>query len=392
MTRGAEMIHDDLVARAARLVPRLRERARETETLRRLPDETIGELRASGLLDLFKPRSHGGLQASLRTAFEVGTQLARGCGSTSWIVSQLNLAMWMACALPEGVREEILRQPDSSILFALLGRGSAERVAGGYKVNGVWPFCSGSHHITWIGLGLSVEDGRGGAAPAFFIVPASELEILDDWHVSGFCGTCSNSTAAHDLFVPDRRVAPVSTVFSGELLSPDLTGSPYRCPIVQGIVVTAASCALGMAQAAIEVFKAQTEGRGISFTLYEKKAEAPVTHLLLSEAAMKVRAADLLLHAAVEDLERRAAGAGATDVELLIRIRTEVAFAVHLCREAVETLFGASGGSALSLSNPIQRIARDARAICQHAAYCLPTNLEAHGRVMLGLSPNLSFV
>ncbi|AUX48832.1 acyl-CoA dehydrogenase [Sorangium cellulosum] len=392
MNRGEEMAHDDLVERAAGLVPRLRERAQETEKLRRLPDETFRELRASGLLDLFRPRRHGGLQARLRTAFDVATQLARGCGSTSWIVGQLNLAMWSVCALPEGAREEILGQPDSSIIFALLGRGSAKRVAGGYQINGVWPFCSGSRHVTWFGLGLPVEDGSGGAAPAYFIVPASAVEILDDWHVSGLCGTSSNSTAAHDLFVPDRRVAPVSTVFSGDMISPDLTGSPYRCPMVQGIVVLAASCALGMAQAALEVFKAQTEGRGISFTLYAKKAEAPVTHLLLAEAAMKVRAADLLFHAAVEELERGAQGAGAMDVELLIRIRTEAASAVHLCREAVDILFGASGGSSLALSNPIQRIARDARAICQHAAYCLPTNLEAYGRVMLGLPPNLPFV
>lgn len=392
MEREAEITPEEMVERAARLVPRLRERAREAEQLRRLPDETIRDLKESRLLHLFTPKRHGGLQMSMRTAFEVATQLARGCGSTSWIVGQLNLAMWMACSFPEAARDDVFRDPDSSLVCALLGRGTAQRVAGGYRVNGVWPFCSGSRHVTWVGAGLPVEDGKGGAALAFFIIPTSELEILDDWHVSGLCGTCSNSTQAADVFVPEHRVVPLEALFSGEHIAPDLTGAPYRCPLTQGISVTAASCALGLAQAAIDEFKAQAPGRGISYTLYTNKAEAPVTHLLLAEAAMKVRAADLLLHAALDELERRAGDASATEVGFLIKIRTEAACAVHLCREAVDILFGASGGSALALSNPMQRIARDVRAVCQHAAYCLPTYFEAHGRVMLGLAPNLPFL
>jgi alkylation response protein AidB-like acyl-CoA dehydrogenase len=321
------------------------------------------------------------------------TLLARGCGSTAWVVSQLNQALWLLCGFPGDAGEEILGQPQSSLIWPLAGRGSARRAPGGYVVSGVWPFCSGSHHVTWIGVSLPLEDGQGNAVPAYYLIPASEMEILDDWHVSGLAGTCSNSTAARDVFVPEARVAPAATLFSGEALPADLTGTPYRCPIMQGVLVTAAAPALGLAQAAIEEFKAQSRGRGISFTLYDKKEEAPVTHLVLAEAAMKVRAADLLLHAAVDELERCAAEpAIARDVELLIRLRLDATQAVHLCREAVDILFGASGGSALALSNPMQRIARDVRAVCQHAAYNLHTNLEAYGRVMLGLSPNLPFV
>lgn len=64
-------------------------------------------------------------------------------------------------------------------------------------------------------------------------------------------------------------------VFSGEMMRPDLTGTPYRCPAMQGILVTAAAPALGLAQAAIEELKALTRGRGISFTLYDKRTRRP---------------------------------------------------------------------------------------------------------------------
>lgn len=393
MADDTRITGDDLLARAARLVPHLRARAQETEQMRRLHDDSVRELREARLLDVFRPTRHGGPQASLRTLFEVVTLLARGCGSTAWVVGQLNQAIWLLCAFPEGTREELLDDPQTALIWPLLGRGSARRVAGGYVVSGVWPFCSGSHHVTWFGVSLPLEDGHGGAVPAFYLIPASEMEILDDWHVSGLAGTCSNSTTAKEVFVPEARVAPAATLFSGTMLPADLTGTPYRCPIMQGVLVTAAAPALGLAQAAIEEFKAQTPGRGISFTLYAQKAEAPVTHLVLAEAAMKVRAADLLLHAILDDLERRVGDpAVATDLEFLIKLRLEAAQAVHLCREAVDILFGASGGSSLALSNPMQRIARDVRAVCQHAAYNLHTNLEAYGRVMLGLSPNLPFV
>lgn len=108
---------------------------------------------------------------------------------------------------------------------------------------------------------------------------------------------------------------------------------------------------------------------------------------------MKVRAADLQRHAVVDDLERRAGDpAVARDIELLVRLRMESTQAFHLCREAVDILFGASGGSSLALSSPMQRIARDVRAACQQAAYNLHSNLEAYGQVMLGLSPNLPFI
>lgn len=393
MASDTRTTDDELLQRAARLVPHLRARAQEAEQLRRLPDQSVRDLREARLLDVFRPRRHGGPQASLRTLFEVVTLLAQGCGSTAWVVSQLNQALWLLCAFPGDTREEILADPQSALIWPLAGRGSARRVPGGYVVSGVWPFCSGSHHVTWIGASLPLEDGHGGAAPAYYLIPASEMEILDDWHVSGLAGTCSNSTAAREVFVPEARVARAATLFSGESIPAELTGTPYRCPIMQGVLVTAAAPALGLAKAAVEEFEAQTRGRGISFTLYAHKAEAPVTHLLLAEAAMKVRAADLLLHAALDDLERRAGDpAVATDTEFLVRLRMEATQAVHLCREAVDILFGASGGSSLALSNPMQRIARDVRAVCQHAAYNLHTNLEAYGRVMLGLSPNLPFV
>ena len=66
--------------------------------------------------------------------------------------------------------------------------------------------------------------------------------------------------------------------------------------------------------------------------------------------------------------------------------------AIHLCREAVDLVFDMGGASALSLSNPLQRILRDVRAHSLHAAYACDVNLETCGRVQLGLPSNMFFV
>lgn len=51
----------ELVQQAAALVPKLRERAERAEQLRRLPDETIGELTDAGLYRIGNPDRLGGL-------------------------------------------------------------------------------------------------------------------------------------------------------------------------------------------------------------------------------------------------------------------------------------------------------------------------------------------
>ncbi|BEK88049.1 hypothetical protein NSERKGN1266_40000 [Nocardia seriolae] len=43
-----------------KLLPVLRERAQETEDLRRIPDETIADLRATGFFRLMQPTQWGG--------------------------------------------------------------------------------------------------------------------------------------------------------------------------------------------------------------------------------------------------------------------------------------------------------------------------------------------
>ena len=54
----------ELLQRASGLVPVLKERAARTETLRRIPDETVKDILASGLYRIGVPKRFGGLDVA----------------------------------------------------------------------------------------------------------------------------------------------------------------------------------------------------------------------------------------------------------------------------------------------------------------------------------------
>jgi len=74
----------ELLERASKLVPALRERAASTDAERKVRPESIAELRAAGLLDVLLPRALGGSEVDFSVFSAITRRLATGCGSTAW--------------------------------------------------------------------------------------------------------------------------------------------------------------------------------------------------------------------------------------------------------------------------------------------------------------------
>jgi GTP cyclohydrolase II len=66
-------------------VPKLRERAERCERERRVPEESIRELKEAGLFRILQPRAYGGYELGFETYVRVATELGRGCASTAWV-------------------------------------------------------------------------------------------------------------------------------------------------------------------------------------------------------------------------------------------------------------------------------------------------------------------
>ncbi|PRP61210.1 acyl-CoA dehydrogenase, partial [Bacillus halotolerans] len=94
----------------------------------------------------------------------------------------------------------------------------------------------------------------------------------------------------------------------------------------------------------------------------------------------------------IETLQAAADAGQETSEGFRAQLRGQAAYAVTLAKEATEILYRASGASVLQKSLPIQRFFRDIEGFSQHALLNLETNLEVHGRSILGLELDTPFL
>jgi alkylation response protein AidB-like acyl-CoA dehydrogenase len=376
---------DPLVERARQLVPLLREQSPAAEQARRLMEETVEALKRAGLLDLLKPRRYGGLESDVTTFMNVVAELARGCGSAAWVVGQLNIAAWMVAKLSRRLREDVYAEKDAYVALVQQGQVTLERAPGGYRVSGTWPFCSGCLQASWVIAGVMLPDDKGTPAPGMLAIPMRQLEIQDDWRVSGLCATGSHSIMARDVYVPEARLAWLLPVILGQTTSEDLDAPLYRVPLLPLTFVGAGAPALGLGRAMLDEFLTQLPTRPLISTLYENRLQAPMTHRQLAEASMNLDIARLLADRGAAEISQCAARGEAMPVDRRVKLMMDLTYAVNRCQHLVDALFGAGGGRSLYASNPLQRIARDMRALSVHPAFSLDANLEMYGRSLLGL-------
>jgi alkylation response protein AidB-like acyl-CoA dehydrogenase len=164
----------------------------------------------------------------------------------------------------------------------------------------------------------------------------------------------------------------------------------WRVPAVSFLIGQAAGAPVGIARGALAAFMERLPGRRITYTDYAEQSHAPVTHLQVGEAMMKIHSADAHGRSAIE------LAAGAPDGEYTLAdralLRAHAAHATALARDAVDVLYRASGASAIQGGVPIQRYQRDIQALANHAFLSDATSLELLGRITCGLEPNTVFI
>ncbi len=143
---------EELVRRAAGLVPVLREKATQVEALRCVPQETIDDLCRADLLRAPLPERFGGLGLDFDIILTVAAELGRGCGSTAWCYSVWAADSWMVGMYPEQTQEEYWAAGANTLCASCLnpaGATSVTAVEGGYRLSGQWDFASGCDAATW---------------------------------------------------------------------------------------------------------------------------------------------------------------------------------------------------------------------------------------------------
>lgn len=135
----------------------------------------------------------------------------------------------------------------------------------------------------------------------------------------------------------------------------------------------------------MEVFLSSIGRRSVPYSPYTRQIDAPVAHHIIGRAAMQIRAAGRMADAAAAEFDRLdAAGIDPTEQEN-VQFHTDAAYIWDACASAIETLFRASGASAISKRMPLQSIARNCRAGSLHAANNPDTWMENLGRSLAGV-------
>ena len=380
---------EQFVEAARALIPVLRERAPEAERIRRIPDETIEDLRRAGLWRILRPERFGGVETDFGLMIDVAIELGRGCAATSWVYINLVAHNWMLPYWPARAAEDVWGEDAEALIGSTLvfPAGKLAPAEGGYLLSGRWPYASGVDSSDWMMLGAIGQgpaDGKPG--PRIVVVRASDIEIIDTWHVSGLVGTGSKDVACRDLFLPAHMVLDLAPSQEGYPPETEGMSDAYRLPLLPLIPHLVAAPMIGTARAAYDDHAAYLRDQVSTFNR-SRVAEHVTVQLKLAEAAQMVDVAQLLVR---EDwMEAQALIAGGARLALIDRARwrRNGAYAAGCCVKAVDLIHSLCGARANYLDHDLQRQHRDIHAAAHQIHLSWDINGAEFGRIAAGLKP-----
>ncbi len=360
----------EVTERVDALLPMLRERAQEAEDLRRIPDETMKALQATGFFRLVQPRQWGGLAADPVVFYDSVRKIASACGSTGWVAGIIGIHNWHIALFDQKAQEEVWGEDTEVRIgssYAPMGAGVVTE--DGYLVNGAWNWSSGCDHADWTFVGGPViKDGKP-VDFGSFLIPRSEYRIDDVWNVVGLRGTGSNTLVVKDVFVPRHRFLSYKTM--NELKSPGLeqnTDPLYKMPWGTIHPTTISSPIVGMAYGALEAHIEHQGKRIRAAYAGEKAKDDPFAKVRIAEAASDIDAAWRQLAGNVADEYACLVAGNEIPFDLRARARRDQVRATGRAIASIDRLFESSGATALANGTPLQRFWRDAHAGRVHAA------------------------
>jgi alkylation response protein AidB-like acyl-CoA dehydrogenase len=380
----------DTVEAAEKMRAPLRARAAEIEAARRLPRDLSDEFAAAGFYRMCVPEAYGGLELPPGESHRTIETLARADASAAWCVFIGSSSGSVLALVPESTAREIFATETTLLGGVFAPRGQAIAEPGGFRVNGRWQWGSGTQNADWVMGGCQVvRDGEpermknGAPRSRMMIVPASEIEFLDTWHVSGLCGTGSTDFAMNDLFVPTDRAAGIG-------VDRPLERPLYAFPNFGLLAMGIAAVALGSGRAAIDElvsFASEKTPQGSLRAL----ANRPATQADVARAEAALRSARAWYYETIEAAWQAAQRDGRIETEQRRDLRLSTAHAVRACTEAVDRMYHLGGGTSVYRTSALQRIFRDIHVATQHMMVSDAT-FELTGRLFLGLETDTAML
>ena len=357
-----EELSSHLLDAIARIRPVLEADAEANDETETLEWSSVEALYREGLLSLKVPRELGGPEVDPILYLELIDELSYINTSAGWcaFINSTSAALCGAF-IPDAGVERIFpgdRMPIAS--GALIPRGLATSVEGGWRVSGRWPFASGSAHSSWLLAGFRiVRDDEPGPEHMIMACPVEDVQFLDNWQVMGLQGTGSRDFVLTDYFVPEE--------LAFDLLTTDpRKGGPMFWMGRPGFVTPDhAAFALGVARRALDEISLQAGSYQRGYLASPIGLRGALQHDL-GKCDQQLRAARALCREALEDAWEFCLREERPDLERQLRLRGACVYATDVACQVATTAFRYGGGNAIYNDRVLQRCMRDINAAAQH--------------------------
>ena len=381
-----QLTHEEAVERAKELASKIKPRFKLTEEICRQPEETIQELRETGLVRAMVPKRWGGYELDFNTLYRTTIEVAKADPSTGWVYALAVVHAWQLAFFPEEAQREVWNKNLDAIIassFAPL-KNEIIPVDGGYKVTGTWGFSSGITHSDYIMAQGNIDVDPETGLPReiiLMLIPKEDFEIQNTWKTIAQRGTGSNNVYFEDVFVPNYRTLDLATwcnsgIAPGQSVN---TSVLYSHPLYAAMPVCLTSALLGASIGAYEFWRDGLKNK--MSTRGAKVSDFTHTQIRISEVSAQLAAAEALLEKTVERL-----GIGEPiDTHEKLRIRRNYGYVARMSNQAVKTIVDNSGAGIVYEGHPMNRYWRDVQASSMHITFNFDWLGEMFGKAELGL-------
>ena len=359
---------------AARHADTFAQRAAEYDLAGRFPYENYAEMKASGYTAMPIPADCHGGGASLLDICIAQNRLAQGCGATALAVNMhfgLPFVMTDLIALgDDGPKEMLTKIADEQLIVfgaitdpqvdsykGITGMGyttvKAEKVDGGFRINGRKGFGTNSPIGDLFGCSAVYNDPDDGEIGLIFVLPSDTagLVCLNDWDTMGMRASQSHSWRLENVFVEEDHV------FKHNLWEWD----KYARGLWAWHGGSFGAVYLGIAKAARDFAVNQTRDR-TRLPFKHPESYYPGHQFLAAEM-------DIALHAGwawqTKIAERRIDINNRDDATIVEAVAMQH-FCMRAAMDVVNKAMDMVGGAALARRLPLERYYRDVRAGPMH--------------------------
>ena len=371
------------------LLPALRARRDATRENRSVLPEIREMVRESGVGRILQPPAYGGAGGPLRDVVDAVSEIGAACGSTGWAVLQYVVHPFMVAQWPRQAQDEVWGDDPQGLVAGILiqSLGRYERVDGGYRVSGRWPFVTGVDTCDWC-IVSGYEEGRVGQHESHlhFLIRRQEIEILDTWHALGLRGSGTNDVRLQEFFVPAHRALSMEALRGGESPGGHWRETPlYLLPSYPIFGCGISSGAVGIALEMVAEYNVIARKKG-SIMAEKGVATFASQHIRFAEAKAAADCARQLLRFAGDEISAIACEEGRVpNLEERARCRALATYAGNTAMDAARAVWDLSGAASVYSKSSLGNLYTDMMVANQHFTQNKDVNYTTYGRMLYGL-------